>query len=181
MCSIFSVHGTVSPRSTQHSLHASFYSNAFPPVQLSSHLTATNVQANQTQRPTKTRRFLTEIKLRRLSSCPQNPSFDNNDLSSRCAAVLCFVLQVLILQAFHTLHPALSQAHSAEHYDSVQLLLYVLSISTLTKDNWSKCKKSIDLNERETWRIKLPPRFDSKPNSLISPIHFPAGSGSFYH
>lgn len=54
---------------------------------------------------------------------------------------MCFVLQVLILQVFHALHPDLSQTHSGEHYDSVQHWLYVLSISTLAEDNWSNSVK----------------------------------------
>lgn len=98
----------------------------FPPLSYSYKCT------NKSQ--AKTKRFVSEIKLWKSSLAvqiafarklwlgilsPQNPSSDNNDLGSRCAAVMCFVLQVLILQAFHALHPDLSQTNSGEHYDSV--------------------------------------------------------------
>lgn len=40
---------------------------------------------------------------------PQNPLSDKNDHSSRCAAAMCFVLQVLILKAVHVLYTDLFQ------------------------------------------------------------------------
>lgn len=64
---------------------------------------------------------------------------------------MCFVLQVLILQAFHALHPDLSQTQSGEHYDSEELLLYVLSISSLAEDNWSNAVKKSGFK----WKRKL--------------------------
>lgn len=50
---------------------------------------------------------------------PQNPSPAKNDLSSQCAAVMCFLLQVLIHKAVHALHTDLFQAFRVAIWFSV--------------------------------------------------------------
>lgn len=65
-CAQSSLSTAVSPQSTQHSLHASFYSNASLPVRLSSFVSQPQMlQVNHKQRPAKTKRFVREIKLRK--------------------------------------------------------------------------------------------------------------------
>lgn len=135
MRSIFSVHGCFS------AVHTAFFAcfvlfecfSACSALLLC--LTATNVMSKSQAKTRKDKEICERNKTAKVLSSslnrlcrkklwlgilsPQNPSSDNNDLSSRCAAVMCFVLQVLILQAFHALHPDLFQTHSREHYDSV--------------------------------------------------------------
>lgn len=110
-----------------------------------------------------------------------NPS-DNNDLSLRLAAVMCFVLQVLILHGVCTLYTPISPRHI--HRSTVILcnsscmcsrcLIYLKTIGeTLLKKHSNDLNESKKTNKKKIWRIKLPPRFDTKLGSLISTFYFP--------